>query len=120
MSNIVRIAPSNSLILVMDMSIGKIPASMDDSLISATSSCVAVGTLSELDGETTISVRDHVANVGLSLAFDGILDTPTKVLSVCTVKNTEVLAYRVPSTHTRIQIWVNHPSEPSEIEIVTL
>ncbi len=50
----VKVAPINALVLVMDRTKGVIPDSMSQRLVAATSSCIAVGTLSEHDGETTM------------------------------------------------------------------
>jgi len=50
----VDVATSNSLVLIMDRSIGEIPESFGGSLVASTSSCIAVGTLAEHDGTTRI------------------------------------------------------------------
>jgi hypothetical protein len=117
-----RIAPKNSLVLIMDPTIGDVPESMHGSLVAATSSCVAVGTRSELDGETRISISDEPLATECAseqyTVFDGLLDTPSKRVSVCTVHDQPIMALDVPGTTTRVQIWANHDSEPDDIRIV--
>ena len=118
----IRIAPKNSLILIMDLTIGKVPESMNGSIVAWTHSCVAVGTISEFEGETSICLTDDAAARVPSQAavFDGVLDTPSKRISVCSVLNEALMALDVPQPKTRVQIWINDGSEPDEIQIVAV
>ena len=70
----VTLAPKNSLILVMDRAVGVIPEAMTGRLIVATPTCIAVGTKSEHDGETSISLSDEAASSegGSNPRFDGV------------------------------------------------
>lgn len=112
-------APSNSLVLVMDSSIGEIPSSIGDALTASTSSCVAVGTLAEMDGETTITLTDSSEGIEPEgLVFDGVLLTPGKELSVCNVEDEKVLTIPVPSSETRVQIFANDINEPDNIVVL--
>lgn len=121
MRQTVTAAPRNSVILVMDRSVGVIPETMSGELVSATPTCVAVGTLSEHDGETSISLSDEVpSDLGATPKFDGVLRTPSRTLSVCSVLEEVFLETRVPSDETRVQIWANDPSEPDAVAIVVL
>jgi hypothetical protein len=115
-----HIAPPNSVILVMDQTVGEVPDSMNKGIVSATRSCIAIGTLSEVDGETFISLSDETPAQLPKAApvFDGTLFTPTKKLSVCSVLGDSLLVLDVPSSSTRVRIWVNHPVEPSAVWIV--
>lgn len=78
----------NSLILVGDPA-GEVPESMGEALVSATSSCVAVGTLSESDGSTTIRLVDDdgVEELPPRLAFEGDLEMSNDRLTVASVLN---------------------------------
>jgi hypothetical protein len=116
----IRVAPRNSLILIMDQAIGRIPDSMNEALVAATPSCIAVGTLCEQDGKTHISLSDDASSLasGLSSVFDGMLDTPTRTLSVCTVLDQALLTLDVVAERTRVQVWTNRDSEPDEIHVV--
>ena len=110
----------NSLILVMDQTIGEIPNSMNQTLIAATSSCVAVGTICEADGETSLTLSDErPPRLPKEVpAFDGVIATPSRKLSICSVHDEQLLALDVANSSTRVRIWANHPSEPSEIWVV--
>ena len=114
-----RLAPPNSLVLIMDRSIGEVPESMNGALIAATPSCVAVGTLSEHDGETSITVSDEKPDpgLGLSIVFDGDLSTPARNLAVCSVDDVPVIKTTVSSSNARVQVWANHNSEPDSIYV---
>ena len=116
----IRIAPRNSLILVMDQSVGEIPGSMNKALVAATPSCIAVGTLSEHDGDTLISLSDEPTTLeaGLSLVFDGTLQTPTRKLSLCSVLDETLITSDVPGETTRVQVWANDDSEPDLIHVL--
>lgn len=119
-----RIAPRNSLLLVMDKSGGEIPLTevIRESLAVATASCIAVGTLMEYDGETSITLTDEVLlHQGISefkKVFDDVLDTPEKEITVCTVLLHPVLSMPVKSTETEVEIWANHSTEPDKLWIV--
>lgn len=118
----IRLAPKNSLILVMDQSVGEVPESMSNALVAATPSCIAVGTLSEYDGETQVSLSDESSpdKLGLSLVFDGVLETPTRKLSVCSVLDETLVTLDVPTEASRVQIWANDDKEPNEIDVVVI
>jgi hypothetical protein len=122
MRQTVTVAPSNSLILVMDRAVGVIPETMARGLVAATPTCVAVGTLSEHDGETSISLSDEGTAFGFvaSQKFDGVLKTPSKILSVCSVLDEVLLEMSVVSDETRVQVWANDAAEPDRIAIVVL
>lgn len=118
----VKIAPPNSILLVMDRETIDIPESMEGELISATPSCVAVGTLSEFDGETSVTLTNegrlaHEAD-GLREIFRGDLEVPSKEVYVCTSLNEVVLQLSVSTTRTQIAIYSNHQLEPSRLYIV--
>jgi hypothetical protein len=59
------------VIFIMDQSVGEVPKAMNKALVAATPSCIAVGTLSEHDGETLISLSDGAPPPGteMSLVF---------------------------------------------------
>jgi hypothetical protein len=120
MINETRVAPDNSLILVMDRTVGTVPDSMNRNLVSATPSCVAIGTMAQADGETFISLSDEIPArlPKQEPVFDGIIPTPSKRLSVCSVHDEPLLVLDVAASSTRVRIWANHPWEPNEIWIV--
>ena len=115
-----RIAPPNSLILVMDQSVGRVPDSMNRALVAATPSCVAVGTLCEADGETFISLSDEPPPrlPNQPPVYDSFLPTPSKKLTISSVHYVTLLVVDVPACQTRVRVWANHCSEPNEVWIV--
>ncbi len=114
-----KISPPNSLVLVMDPSIGQIPDSMSGSLVASTSTCIAIGTLSEHDGVTHVSLSDSPdVAPNVSPTFDGVLETPGNRIAVCSVLDEVILENKVTTSRTRVRIWANDPMEPSEIHIV--
>lgn len=115
-------APRNSLILLMGSKKGEIPATLGGNLVASTSSCVAVGTLSESDGPTRIILTDEDTDQnrpGL-LGFEGELLAPELNLTVYSIELEPMLEINVPSHHPRIRVFVDHPSEPEVIQIEAL
>jgi hypothetical protein len=119
MKHEIQIKPPNSVVLIMDYAAGVIPESMAGKLVASTSSCIAVGTLSEADGLTRISISDQTpTDVTESPIFDGVLDTPNRHLSVCSAHNEALMVIPVGGGKTSVRIWANHPFEPDRINIV--
>ena len=118
MSVSARIAPPNSLLLVSDERGGEIPQSQAGALLTFTSSCIAIGSLCEIDGETEITLgqADEV-DPGGEPHFEGSLETPTRRLAVRTVLGDTVLEVWVPDLRTSLRIWVNDSAEPDKIVV---
>lgn len=114
-----EISPLNSLLLVMDRSVGIVPPTMGRSVVAFTETCVAVGTRSEHDGSTRVTVVDGVFQVDAGApVFDGVLLTPGGSLAVCSVVDEVVVEFAVNAPRTRVRIWANDPVEPSEITLL--
>ena len=115
----IAVAPPNSIVSVMDRTVAVIPASFGSGLTAATPTCIVVKTLAQIDGETSISISDEPmpSGTGLRMYSDGVLYTPSRVMSVRSVLDEILLEVVVQSEETLVQIWANHPSEPEEIAI---
>jgi len=115
----IKIAPKNSLLLVMDKDSGEIPELMNGKLVVATPSCVAVGTLSEADGKTSVMLTDekiHVHEIsGLQKVFTGVLATPKKEVHLYTVLLQSVLNLSVPNTESNVEVWASDEKEPERL-----
>jgi hypothetical protein len=122
MQQTIKAAPSNSIILVMDRSVCEIPQWVPGRLVAATRTCVAVGTLADVDGDTSISLQDERPPLGCgsSPKFDGVIFTPSKRISVCTVLDEVLLEMPVADSDTHLQVWANDPSEPDVIVILAV
>ena len=120
----IRIAPSNSMIAIMDRVAKDVDIPVDVPEFQAgrriwrTPTCLVVGTLYEADGKTLVSFSDEEpsATVG-PLLFDGIQTVPTRQLAVCELA-TPLLFVDVPAAQTRVRVWTNDRSEPDQIQIV--
>jgi hypothetical protein len=103
----------------MDRDSGEIPESMDGKLVVSTPSCIAVGTLSEADGETSVMLTNENilahAGSGLRRVFSGVLETPKKEVHVCTVLLQTVVKLPVSSTQSNVEIWADNEMEPSRL-----
>ena len=68
----IRLAPPNSVILVMDPNARDLPKSMGSSLASATPSALAIGCQAEMDGETEIRLgHDQEVDQGTPRCLSG-------------------------------------------------
>lgn len=116
----VRVAPPNSLLLLMDSQAGEIPAAMAWAGLHCTPSCIAIGTLCSQDGPTHVVLTDAKPNSvgGLSRIYSGDLETPSRQLSLETVDGTQVWTADLDAIRWQLEVWSNHPREPDEILIV--
>jgi len=113
-----KIAAPNAIVLISDIHGGMPPDLMQGSLIAATSSCIAVGCMSDSNGPTEITLGSG-QDVGSrdNPAFEGELETPSKVVAVRTVLHETILQAPVPRPRTKVRVWVNHPTEPDRVFI---
>jgi hypothetical protein len=115
----IKVAPPNSMFLISDAQRGFVPdVSRSTPAIASTDTCLAVGCLAEMDGETKITIgpTDEV-DQGDRPTFDGALATPTHTVVVWTIEWKKLLEARVSSRRTRVRIWTNHPNEPDDVVI---
>jgi hypothetical protein len=86
--------------------------------IEDTSSCVSVACLHEIDGEAELSLEAAGrAPANLDLAFDGMIETPTRKLMISAASGEPLLVTKVPSQSTRIRVWRNHPDWPDKVVV---
>lgn len=111
-----RVAPPNSLLFISDPNGGIGPEFIRGRLILSTPSCISVGCRMFADGETLVLLGSATeVDPGDPPAFDGMLDTPNRAVVISTVERETVLAMPVPSSRTRVRIWVDHPTEPDKV-----
>ena len=111
-------ASPSCTIFVSDILGGEIPEPTRVGNCWFTSSCVAVGCLSFMDGNTKVTLDSGKPDLGSrTLEFDGFIDTPRRLLIVSTSENNILLRSRVVDIRTRVRILTSHPSEPDQIDI---
>jgi hypothetical protein len=110
------IAPPNSVIFIADPSSRyHVPSDSGAALITSTSSCIGVGTLAEMDGETVVSLSEEFVTPRGNLAFDGMLETPNLRVAIIDSEGNSLLAMSTRSKVSSVKIWVNDASEPDNI-----
>jgi hypothetical protein len=115
----IKVAPPNSMFLISDVQRGFVADFFrSTSIIAATDTCVAVGCLPEMDGETKITIgpADEVDPGGRPV-FDGALATPTRTVAIMTIEWATLLKAEVPASSTRVRIWTNHAKWPDDVLI---
>jgi hypothetical protein len=114
----VKVAPPYSLIFIADPEGGDTPECSPPAPYWATPSCIAVGCLMYQDGDTEVSLGlAGEINPGGHPIFDGLLETPNRMVNVETAEGELVLQAGVPTESTRVRIWTNAPREPDKIAI---
>ena len=94
---------------------------MDGSLVASTASCVAVGTFSEADGETTLVLIDErpsqaTSNL-LTCVFSGSLESETGRVRLESVDGEIYLESSYKPGQINVTIWVDDSNEPSLIVV---
>jgi hypothetical protein len=118
MAKSAKIAPPNSLILIEDLGGGEIPASMGESLVVSTDSCIAVGCRSDIDGDTQFTLGEtQEVDPGGHPIFRGMLNTPNRRIALISVIGQVILEAPVPQQQTIVRVWVNDPSEPDHVVV---
>lgn len=112
----VTLAPPNSIVFVADPTHDhKIAEDLGSALVTSTRSSIAIGTLAQMDGETTIRLDTRYASPEGILVFDNTLDTPGKRVAVITSSMDEILSMEVSQSRSHVRVWVNDPREPDLI-----
>jgi hypothetical protein len=115
MSTSVKLAPANSIIFISDAKLGDIPEITRGRRLWWNESCVVVGCLAFMDGETEVTLGDAESlDPGIPAAFDGAIATLHCNLMVSTVDG-EVMSIPTPTRLSRVRVRTNHPSEPDKI-----
>lgn len=113
-----RLAPPNSLILILDPSLAQLPLTMNGALISSTATCVAVGCQAESDGETDITLGDaSEVDPGTKPSFEGQIQTPAHRIEVQSIYGAKLLEMPVSSESVIVRLWVNDADEPDQVII---
>jgi hypothetical protein len=114
-----KVQAPNSLLLIGDLS-GNAPQSFER-LVTATSSCVVIRTLKELDGPTRVRLMDdrwYDEPLPPTLAWDGSIKLSDGLMKVGNILGAIYLERKMEPQSVRLQIYVNHPTEPDHIAIV--
>lgn len=119
MKTLIRFAPPNCIFFLEDIAGGKSPK-IDErpTTIWSTRSCIIVGCLAWVDGETEMTVSDAMRDVpSFDPVFDGMLDTPNQAFQVSTSEKEVLLRCPVASHFTRVRVWTNRPTWPDHIVV---
>lgn len=118
MSKKTKLALQNGIIFIEDVQGGSPPDPVTDEAVQNTSTCISVACLHEADGEAELILgpADEVMP-SYALAFDGIIETPSRELVISTVLNEHVLKTMVLELNTRIRVWRSHPQWPKQVTV---
>ena len=110
-------APPNSLVLLVTSDDPAIPQSMQGTLATATDTCIAVGTLNELDGETSVALTDEPPSeeAGLTRKLTATLDVENGFVAVSDVYAERYLELPWTRSTLEVSVWVNDVTEPDVV-----
>lgn len=114
----VSLSPPNSVVFVVDPTAPyEVPQDIVSNLVGYTRSCISIGTLAEMDGETSITLGRVASIAQKECIFSGELETPGHEIAVIDSSANKLLSQPVRTSVTRIRIYVNDLSEPNSIAI---
>jgi hypothetical protein len=117
-NQVIRLAPQNGILLVLDPESGVLPEAMSDEPVVATPTSLIVETLVEFDGETTVHLTspDEVPTDGsVKLRWSGNLETTGRVGVVNVLDETLLETPAAPRAC--VSVWTSRENEPDLIYI---
>lgn len=119
-----KLAPPNSIILIMASDNQIIPSSMRESVISVTEFCICIGTLSELDGDTSVSIcraleaEESTLNEHSHKIFSGHIYSQDGKFGVFTSHLDKIIDVPCEDRKLKLTIMINDLREPDSILIL--
>jgi len=105
-------------LFIEDAKGGKPPEPIWGAQIHSTPSCISFACFPEIDGPTEISIGPSAAiELGPLPVFDGLLETPSRVVIISGVEIPRVLSVDVPRAVTKARIWYSHLKWPEKVMI---
>src|SRR5258705_1228617 len=116
----ITVAPPNSIVLIAgNIGTAEIPQGLEEGLVSATATCIAVGTRYEQDGNTIIVLTDEPSERDSHerplLAYRGSLALSHGRVGVFSVVLDEIIGMNSRSREPTVDVWVDDSSEPAWI-----
>ena len=112
-----RVSAPKALVLIEDSGGGELPLTIPGQLVASTANSIAVGCSASAATEVALTDIDLVPAGATAPVFEGRLETPSRRLAVRTVLGATLLEVIVPSTDTKLRIWANATTEPTELTI---
>ena len=106
----------NGVVFVYDpTAIIEVPSDTGAGPVLSTKDCVSIWTLHEVDGVVELSFADQISEPGLSLIFEGLLETPGSKLAFNTSACEPIIEVSVAAVHTALSIYANDSRDPSRV-----
>jgi hypothetical protein len=106
-----------SVILLADANSNDMPEAMNGELVAHTDTCIAVGTLQEDAGSTSLTMSDELSEPTHThvLVAEIKLSLPSGAAALVTADNEELGRLICASKAALVRVWVNDAKEPSSI-----
>lgn len=95
-----------------------VPMHDDDEIADATTTCVSIFTMIDVDSEVFLEFSNEVADakkVGLLHVFQGEIEAPGRKVAMSTSDGETLLEVDVAEAKARISAWVDHPKWPTTV-----
>lgn len=118
----IELAVPSAILFILDPTnkAAIVPAYVPGKATSASTSCVSVATIADVDGEVTVRLctpLDDVVCAASVQVFDGTVETPGHMLAIVTSKFDRVLEMATQSAVTRFTVRVDDEQSPTEVSV---
>jgi hypothetical protein len=116
----VEVEPPNGVVLLRDPETYEVPPWVRGQLVSASPSCIGIGTLPPDDGPTTIQMgdpRDLDTPGSWPVVFEGRMAAPSSRLVLCSVLGDVYAEVNLGDSGAHVRVSANHPLVPDQIVI---
>lgn len=112
------IAPEYNSVYLASRDIRDVPYNFREKIIPFTSDCISIPCIYWNDGDTHFTVGEaSEITMATPPTFDGILNTPDKMLVFFDANDPKFASLSVPTIKTRIRVWIDHPTQPENVVV---
>lgn len=115
------VRPEHSILFIEDRAGGEVPILYPEDFPNqacATATSICFMLLPEPDGPTEVVIGSRAeVDPGREPKFVKEIPTPSRLVRVVEVDDTEVFAVPVPDVRTRVSLWFSHPRWPDKVII---
>ncbi|TQV80786.1 hypothetical protein [Denitrobaculum tricleocarpae] len=95
-----------------------VPMHDDDGIADASSSCVSIFCMIDMEGEVFVELANEIAGSkkeNLQQVFEGVIEAPGRKIGMSTSDGDVLMEVDVAETEARLSVWVDHPKWPTTV-----
>lgn len=118
--NSIIFSPAHPIVFICDYDNleAEIPIYDPDSLVSATKTCISVGTQPSVEGDVTVtlaSCEPGSEEEPYIEVFSGVVEVPNGQVAIVTSEDEKLLTVDLASTSAAVRIWVDNKVTPRRV-----